>query len=66
MKICQTSFVFFVFCNIVATHTQTGHTGFTYTWSFPAAFTWSFSLIETAYPIANMFQVMNKEARETS
>ena len=29
--ICQTNFVLFVFCNIVATHTHTGHTGFTFT-----------------------------------
>ena len=32
---------------------------------FPAAFVWSLSLAETAYPIVNMFQVMNKEARAT-
>ena len=24
-------FVFFIYCNIVATHTNTGHTGFTFT-----------------------------------
>ena len=33
------NFVFFVNCNIVATHTYDGHTGFTFTWSFPAGFT---------------------------
>ena len=31
--------VFFVYCNIVATHTHDGHTGFTFIWSFPAGFT---------------------------
>ena len=51
--------------NIAATHTHTGHTGFTFTLSFPADFTWSLSLVETAYPIVNMFQVINKEARAT-
>ena len=25
------NFVFFVYCNIAATHTHTGHTGFTFT-----------------------------------
>ena len=30
---------FFVYCNIVATHTYDGHTGFTFIWSFPAGFT---------------------------
>ena len=25
------NFVLFVYCNIVATHTDTGHTGFTFT-----------------------------------
>ena len=33
------NFVFFVNCNIFATHTYDGHTGFTFTWSFPAGFT---------------------------
>ena len=32
-------FGFFVYCNIVATHTYDGHTGFTFTQSFPAGFT---------------------------
>ena len=32
-------FVFFVYCNIVATHTYDGHTGFTFIWSLPAGFT---------------------------
>ena len=31
--------------------------------SFRAAFTCSLSIVETAYPIVNMFQVNNKEAR---
>ena len=31
-----------------ATHTQTGHTCFTFTESFPAGFAWSLSLVETA------------------
>ena len=31
--------IFFVYCNIVATHTHDGHTGFTFTQSFPAAHT---------------------------
>ena len=30
-KICQTNFLLFVFCNIVATHTYAGYTGFTFT-----------------------------------
>ena len=25
------NFVFFVYCNIITTHTHTGHTGFTFT-----------------------------------
>ena len=33
------NFVLFVYCNIVATHTYDGYTGFTFTWSFPAGFT---------------------------
>ena len=33
--------------------------------SFPAAFTWSLSLVGTAYQIANIFQVNNKETRTT-
>ena len=33
------NFAFFVYWNIVATHTYDGHTGFTFTWSFPAGFT---------------------------
>ena len=32
------NFAFFVYWNIVATHTYDGHTGFTFTWSFPAGF----------------------------
>ena len=31
--------VFFAYCNIVATYTYDGHTGFTFIWSFPAGFT---------------------------
>ena len=34
-----TDFVFFVYCNIVATHTHDCYTGFTFTQSFPAGFT---------------------------
>ena len=30
---------FFVYCNIVATHSYDGRTGFTFIWSFPAGFT---------------------------
>ena len=29
----------FCYCNIIATHTYDGHTGFTFTWSFPAGST---------------------------
>ena len=43
-------------------HTHDGHTSFT---SFPAGFTWSLSLVETAYAIVNMIQVINEEARAT-
>ena len=57
--------MFFVHCNIVAVHTHTGHTGFTSTLSFPAAFLWSFSLVETTYLIVNMIQVIKKEPRAT-
>ena len=57
----------FVYYNVVATHTHTGHTVFTLTWSFPAGFTWSLALVETTYPIVNMSyqftQVINEEAR---
>ena len=60
-KLC----VFFVCCNTVVTHKRTGHTGFTFTSSFLAGFTWSLSLVETVYPIVNMIQVNNKEARAT-
>ena len=36
---CQYIYELCVFyCNIVATHTYDGHTGFTFTWSFPAGF----------------------------
>ena len=31
--------VFFVYCNIIATHTSDSHTGFTFIRSFPAGFT---------------------------
>ena len=58
-------YVYYVFCNIVPIHTHTGHTGPTMIYSFPAAFAWSFLLVETAYPIVNMFLVINKEARRT-
>ena len=33
------NFVFFVYCNIVATYAYDGHTGFTFIWSFPDGFT---------------------------
>ena len=33
--------------------------------SFPDGFTWSLSPVETPYPIENMIQVVNKEARAT-
>ena len=33
------NFTFFAYCNIVATYTYNGHTGFTFIWSFPAGFT---------------------------
>ena len=33
------NFVFFVYCNIVATHTYDGHTGFTFILCFPDSFT---------------------------
>ena len=56
--------VFFVYCNIVATHTYDGHTGFTFTWSFPAIVTMpDVLLVETANAIMNMIQVINKEPR---
>ena len=57
--------MFFVYSNIVGTYTNAGHTGFIFTLSFQAGFTWSLSLVETAYPIVNMIQVINKEARAT-
>ena len=59
------NFAFFVYCNIVETHTDNGHTGFAFTYSFTAGFTGSLLLVETAYPILNMIQVINKEARVT-
>ena len=31
MQLVKTNFVLFVFCNIVATHTHTGHTDFRFT-----------------------------------
>ena len=55
--------VFFVYFNIVTTYTHAGHTGFTFTYSVPDGFVWSLSLVETDYPIVNMIQVINKEAR---
>ena len=33
---------------------------------FPAAFTWSLSLVETACPILNMFQENNNEQARTT
>ena len=36
-----------------------------YILSFPATFTRSLSLVETAYPIVSMIQVINEEARAT-
>ena len=53
------TFVFFVYCNIAATHTHAVHTDFTFTKSFPAGFTWSLTLVETAYPNLNIIQVIN-------
>ena len=38
------NFMCFVYCNIVATHTHDGHTGFTFKQSFPGSFTWSLSI----------------------
>ena len=35
-------------------------------WSFPAAFTWSLSLVEKTYQIVIIFQVIHKEARQLS
>ena len=59
------NFVFFVFCNIVATHARTGHTGFMFAQSFSAAFAWSFSLVVTGYPFIDMLQHINEDARPT-
>ena len=53
------TFVFFVYCNIAATHTHAVHTDFTFTKSFPAGFTWSLTLVETAYQNLNIIQVIN-------
>ena len=56
------NFVFFVYCNIVATHTYDGHT---------ARVSHSYDIfqlvlvVETAYAIVNMVQVINKEVRAT-
>ena len=57
----------FVFCLLqqCLTNTHDGHTGFTFKSSFPAGYTWSLSLAETACPIVNKIQVINKEARAT-
>ena len=41
--------MFFVYYNIVSTHPHAGLTGFTFTWSFPAGFTWLLSLVETVH-----------------
>ena len=38
-SIIQMNFVFFVYCNIVTTRTDDGHTGFIFIWSFPLGFT---------------------------
>ena len=54
------NFVFFVYCNIVATYTYDGHTGFTFINLFQLAL-----LVDRAYTIVNMIQVVNKEARAT-
>ena len=48
--------------NIFANSVQIDYYKFT---SFPAGFTLSLSLVETAYPIVNMFQVNKKEAKIT-
>ena len=56
----QTNFVIFVFYNIVATRTYTGHTGFTFSILFLRCFPLSLSLVETAYTIVSIFQVINK------
>ena len=58
-------FVRFVYCTTVVTHAHDGHNGFTFTYSFSAGFTWSLLLVETAYPIVNMTQVIDKKARAT-
>ena len=52
MKIKFKFVVYETFCNIIVTHTQ-------------AAFTRSLSLVEAAYRIVNMIQVINKEVRAT-
>ena len=49
LDIVKKNFVFFVFCNIVATLTRTGHTGFILAQSFPAAFASSFPLVVKAF-----------------
>ena len=65
METYQKNFLFFVTLSHAA-QTQTGQTGFTFTISFPTAFTWLLPLVETAYPIVNMFQVINKKPEELS
>ena len=52
--------MFFVYCNIVGTHTYNGHTGFTFIYLFQLVL-----LVDTAYTIVIMIQVINKEARAT-
>ena len=57
-------FCLFVYCNIVAAHTHTGHTGFTFTQPIPAGFTWSLLLVETVYQIVNTILVINKKPEQ--
>ena len=56
--------MFFVFCNTIATHAHTGHTGFKFTKSFPAAFTWSLSVVET--PLRKCEQDSSYQSRNHS
>ena len=67
-NITQHIYIYIYICMyiyIYITHTHAGYTGFTFTQSFPAGFTWSLSLVETPCPIVNLIQVIDKEARAT-
>ena len=59
------NFEFFVYCNIVSTHTYDDHTGFTFIWFIHSFIFQLVLLVETAYTIVDMMQVINKEARAT-